>query len=85
MVRRAHVCWIALNNAGLKPQTAGDLQIGRECHSLAELEQDVAQIKSDLEEIVQEAKARFQTISIPPETDAIKRFLRNLPDKSERE
>jgi hypothetical protein len=52
-------CWIASNSANLRTQMGGDFLVGNECHSLKEIEAEVAQIKSDLDDILRAARARF--------------------------
>lgn len=48
--------WIALANKDLNTQINGDLLIGRECQFLSEIEQEIAEIKSDLDEILRAAR-----------------------------
>ena len=53
-------CWIALAGVAMQQQIGESLLVGNPCESLAEVEAEVAQIKSELDEILHEARIRFR-------------------------
>jgi len=48
-------CWIALVNKDLNTQINDDFLLGRQCQFLNEIEEEVEQIRSDLDEILRAA------------------------------
>ena len=50
---------LATSELAASTQSAGQLLIGPECRSLEELEAQVAQLKTELDQILVEARARF--------------------------
>lgn len=53
------VVWIALSDAQLRTQAAGDLLVSRECRSVAELEAEIDQIRRDLDDVLAQARLRL--------------------------
>ena len=53
-------CWIALAGVAMQQQIGESPLVGNPCESLAEVEAEVAQIKSELDEILREARIRFR-------------------------
>jgi hypothetical protein len=51
--------WIALVNKDANVQMGGDFLIGKQCQFLTEIEEEVEQIKSDLDEVLRVARKRM--------------------------
>jgi hypothetical protein len=55
--------WIALANKDRNTQIDGDFLIGKECQFLSEIEQEVEDIKAELEEVLAAARKRLGSSS----------------------
>ena len=53
------VCWVALFDSSDHIKLSGDYLVTKECLSMRELEAEVAQMKRELDEILNEARKRF--------------------------
>jgi hypothetical protein len=51
--------WIALVDKDANLQIGGDFLIGKQCQFLSEIEEEVEQIRSDLDEILRDARKRL--------------------------
>ena len=53
-------CWIALAAMFMQQRVGESVMVGNMCKSLADVEAEIAQIKAELDDILREARARFE-------------------------
>jgi hypothetical protein len=56
-------CWIAVVNKEASIQIGSEHLIGKQCQFLDEIEEEVEQLRADLDEILRDARKRFQAQS----------------------